>query len=300
MNRAVDLFSGIGGFHFAAAQNGYEVAFASEWDAKAAEQYHAATGLVPVGDITQVDAASVPEHDLLLGGFPCQSFSIIGHRRGLDDERGQLIYSIFRILAAKRPSLFVLENVKQLATHDSGRTLSHILGELRSLGYATDYKVLNALRFGVPQRRERVFIVGFRDQEAASRLVWPEGSDAYRPLSEILEPEADLAPSLRVSARVRAQVRSKHSPSRRPSIWHQNKGGNISSHPYSCALRAGASYNYLLVNGERRLSGREMLRLQGFPESFPIIGSYAGIRKQCGNAVPVPMAAAVIEAVSNA
>ena len=298
--RAADLFCGIGGFHYAAQSAGAEVVFASENDPAAASQYKEATGLTPKGDITMVDIDSIPDHDMLLAGFPCQPFSIIGDRRGLEDERGQLIYSIFRIQDAKRPAMLILENVKQLTTHNGGRTLTHILNHLSSLGYATTHKVLNALRFGVPQRRERTFIAGFLDSSAADRIEWPEGSDTYPSLSTVLEADDHIALSLHASPRIREKVAKAHKSEYKPGIWHQNKGGNISSHPYSCALRAGASYNYLLVDGKRRLSPREMLRLQGFPESFPITGKYGQIRKQCGNAVPVPMASAVIQAAVDA
>ena len=288
-----DLFCGIGGFHYAARSLGLRCVFACEIDEAAARQYQANFGMVPAGDITQLAGGEIPEHDLLLAGFPCQPFSIIGKRNGLRDSRGTLIYEIVRILKDRRPRAFVLENVRQITTINQGRTMESILSALRGAGYRCEWRILNALRFGLPQKRERAFFVGFRDPAPPPPgFTWPEGEDSYRPLTEILEP--DPHPRHYASEHIRRRRREKHVAGAAPSIWHENKGGNISSHPFSCALRAGASYNYLLVNGERRLTPREQLRLQGFPEGFDVIGNDSQIRKQTGNAVPVPMAAAVI------
>ena len=150
---------------------------------------------------------------------------------------------------------------------------------------------MNALKFGLPQKRERVILVGFKD-DSMEYFKWPKEKKSYKPLSEMLEPN----PPQRyfVSDRIRNSRKANHKPEVTPSIWRENKAGNISSHPFSRALRAGASYNYLLVNGERRLTPREQLRLQGFPERFEVIGNDSQIRKQTGNAVPVPMIRAVI------
>ena len=297
--RFADLFCGIGGFHFAAAEHGWSPVFASEIDEAAAAQYEAATGYKPHGDICAIEPRDVPDHDLLMGGFPCQSFSIIGERRGLDDVRGQLIYDVARVLRAKQPKAFVLENVKQLATHDGGRTLGVVLDLLEGVGYSVQWKVLNALDYGLPQKRERIFLVGFREGAARKGFLWPAERERAS-LASILEDTASLPASLMLSDVLRKRFQGQHTPKVSPSIWHQNKGGGVNSHPFSCALRANASYNYLLVDGMRRLSPREMLRLQGFPESFPVVGCYGAIRKQCGNAVPVPMASAVIGEVTNA
>lgn len=286
-----DLFCGIGGFHYAARSLGLRCVFACEIDEAAARQYQANFGMVPAGDITQLAGGEIPEHDLLLAGFPCQPFSIIGKRDGLRDSRGTLIYEIARILTERRPRAFVLENVRQITTINRGRTMEAVLSALRGAGYRCEWRVLNALDFGLPQKRERAIFVGFRDSFPAG-FKWPKGEETYRPLTEILE--SDPHPRHYASEHIRRRRREEHRADAVPSIWHENKGGNISSHPFSCALRAGASYNYLLVNGERRLTPREQLRLQGFPEGFTVIGNDSQIRRQTGNAVPVPLAAAVI------
>lgn len=293
--RCADLFSGIGGFHQAARNLGLDVVFACDIDEEARKAYQKNFGLQPDGDITTLRVQDVPEHDLLFAGFPCQSWSIIGSKGGFDDPRGQLFFEALRVIRAKRPSGIVLENVKQLSTAQDGKALARILDELRSLGYACESKVLNALDFGLPQKRERTIIVATLYQ--FGMFPWPTGGIPMRPLSEILEPNPD--PKHYVSPTIRAKRMAAHTATETPAIWHENKGGNVSSHPWSCALRASASYNYLLVDGERRLTPREMLRLQGFPDTWKIVCNDSQTRKQAGNSVPVPMVQAVIEQVVN-
>jgi len=293
--RYADLFCGIGGFHSAASSLNLQCVFASDIDEDCRISYKENYGLEPKGDITAIDAADIPDIDLLLAGFPCQPFSIIGNMHGFADARGTLFFEIARIIEAKKPKAFVLENVRQLASHNKGETLNRILEILRGLGYSVDYKILNALHFGLPQKRERILIVGFLGE--AKGFSWPTEKVPMKPLSSVLEENPDERHF--VSDRIRQSRLETHTPKVSPSIWHENKSGNVSSHPFSCALRAGASYNYLLVDGERRLTPREMLRLQGFPENFKIVVSDGQIRKQAGNAVPVPMIRAVLERVLN-
>ena len=294
----IDLFCGVGGFRYAAeaafekcATSGRCV-FSSDIDKDCQNVYQKNFGERPHGDITQISPSSIPEFDLLLGGFPCQPFSIIGKGKGFEDTRGTLFFSIANILNEKRPAAFVLENVKQLKGHNNGKTLNRIMYVLSELGYYVSWHIYNAIDFGLPQNRERIFIVGFKNP---TDFIWPNEKQPMIPLSNILEKE--VSPSFYVSAHIRAkrlsQVENPDStPS--PSIWHENKSGHVSVYPYSCALRAGSSYNYLLVDGIRRLTGREMFRLQGFPEKFKLADSYTIARRQAGNSLPVPVAEAVI------
>ena len=289
----IDLFAGIGGIRIPYEKLGGTCVFSSEWDKHAQQTYAHNFGETPAGDITQITETDIPDHDVLLAGFPCQPFSIIGDKQGFEDTRGTLFFDIARILKQKQPRAFLLENVKQLLTHDKGRTFGVIEKQLSQLGYTTYHKVLNALDFGLPQKRERIFIVGFREPIA---FEFPKAIGAYKPLSEILEPDEDIEPSLFASERIQRSRREKCKCTPFfPSIWHENKGGNISVLPFSCALRAGASYNYLLVNGVRRPSGRELLRLQGFPEDFNIVGNMMQIRKQTGNSVAIPVVQVIAE-----
>lgn len=296
--RFIDLFCGIGGFRIAFEQactaQGIvtECVFSSDIDPFCRTSYTANFHEDPHGDITGIDEKDVPEHDFLMAGFPCQPFSIIGAMRGMEDTRGTLFFDIARIINEKKPSAFVLENVKQLVSHNQGETLKIILHSLNRLGYQVFHKVLNALDFGLPQKRERIFIVGFKNSVSFS---FPSPESGFKSLSEVLEDQVD--PKYIASSEIRAKRKEKHVSEHLPSIWHENKSGNISSYPYSCALRAGASYNYLLVNGERRLTPREMLRLQGFPDTYKIVVTDTQIRKQAGNAVPVNMARMVMESM---
>ena len=244
----IDLFCGIGGFRYAieggAAKNGVyvECVFSSDIDPDCQKAYKANFGEAPAGDIHAIDANSIPDHDILLAGFPCQPFSIIGHRKGFEDARGTLFFEIARILEAKKPQAFVLENVKLLVGHNGGKTLARIMEVLFSLGYQADYKIFNALDFGLPHKRERVFIVGFRKPSA---FEWPKGGVPMKPLRELLEEK--VPKEYFASDYIRKRRLAAHPPTKEPTIWHENKAGHISAYAYSCALRAGASYNYLLV-----------------------------------------------------
>lgn len=294
----IDLFAGIGGFHQAASSLGGQCVFASEIDNEAKKAYFANYGIAPQGDITEINASEIPNHDILFAGFPCQPFSIIGNRLGFDDIRGTLFFEIARILKSKKPRIFVLENVKQLSRHDNGKTISTIIETLESLGYKVYFSILNALDFGLPQKRERTIIVGFLNHYIDFQF--PKSFKIYKKLEDVLENDENVDLKYFASERIVKKRLSKHKSLHYPSIWHENKSGNISSYPYSCALRAGASYNYLLVNGIRRLTPREMLRLQGFPDSFKIICNDSQTRKQAGNAVPVNIVKAVLVEVLNA
>lgn len=291
----IDLFCGIGGFRQAMDEACREnnlipdCVFSSDIDLACQFSYEENFGERPFGDITKVDEKDIPDHDILFAGFPCQPFSIIGQRQGFNDIRGTLFFDIARILKHKRPTAFVLENVKQLVGHDNGKTLKTIIKTLQELDYHVQYAVLNALDYGLPQKRERVIIVGHREPIFFS---FPSPIRPFKPLSEILEKHVDKKHY--ASDYIVEKRKAKHKSAYKLSIWHENKAGNICSYPYSCALRAGASYNYLLVNGERRLTPREMFRLQGFPDTYKIVVNDSQARKQAGNAVPVNIVKAVI------
>jgi len=296
--RFIDLFCGVGGFRYAATQAAEELGisahcvFSSDIDKDCQDVYARNFNERPTGDITQILPNEIPDHDLLLAGFPCQPFSIIGNKKGFEDTRGTLFFNIASILGEKRPKAFVLENVKQLKGHDSGRTLKRIIETLVSLDYFTTYRVFNARDFGLPQNRERIFIVGWKGD---LDFRWPMTNVPMTPLSKILE--NNVPQDYFVSAKIREQRLKKCETANpiKPGIWHENKSGHISVYPFSCALRAGASYNYLLVDGIRRLTGREMFRLQGFPESFIVPDIYGIARHQAGNSLPVPVAKAIIQ-----
>ncbi len=297
----IDLFCGIGGFRIAtetiSKERGLtsECVFSSDIDSDACTTYEANFGERPFGDICKVEASNIPDHNILFAGFPCQPFSIIGMRKGFEDTRGTLFFEIARILDKKRPEAFVLENVKMLAGHNEGKTLKHIMEVLNYLGYHAQFRILNALDYGVPQKRERIYIVGFLKPR---KFIWPapKGKAGMTPLEDILE--QNVPDSYKASPKILAsRLGQKEKVTDFRTIWHENKAGHISAYPFSCALRAGASYNYLLVDGERRLTEREMLRLQGFPDSYKIVTPYGAMRKLTGNSVAVPVVKAVFSAV---
>ncbi len=295
----IDLFAGIGGIRLPFTQLGGRCVFSSEWDRAACDSYEANFGERPVGDITEIDAGSVPSHDLLLAGFPCQAFSIMGKMRGFHDTRGTMFFEVARILDRCKPQAILLENVKQLTTHDRGRTFSVISGALKDLGYHVKWKILNALDFGLPQKRERILIVGFRDPDKTARFSFDFPRRAFD-LARGLEPDEALERTLFVSERIRAKRLEGVKGKRifHPSVWHENKSGNVSVLPYACALRTGASYNYLLIDGLRRPSARELLRFQGFPDEYRIVVPLREIRRQTGNSVAIPMIRAVAERIA--
>ncbi|WP_265262500.1 DNA cytosine methyltransferase [Spirulina subsalsa] len=283
----IDLFAGIGGMRLGFEYHSAQCVFSSEWDAFAQQTYQANFGEIPQGDITQIRPEDIPNHDILLAGFPCQAFSICGDQKGFFDTRGTLFFNIEEILKVKQPAAFLLENVKNLKSHDQGRTFKTILDHLKNLGYFIHHRVLNSLDFGVPQKRERTFIVGFKEN---LRFSFPKPLGIRPQLQDILEPESQVDPQYFLSEEIKQKRLAKVKPNYPiPSIWHENKSGNISALEYSCALRAGASYNYLVVNGVRRPTARELLRLQGFPDSFKVVVPYSQLRKQVGNSVTIPV-----------
>lgn len=223
--RFIDLFAGIVGIRIPFDELGCECVFSAEIDTDACRTYEANFGINPYCDITKLDEHDLPDHEILLAGFPCQAFSIIGNRRGFEDARGTLFFDIARILAVKKPKTFLLENVKQLTTHDNGNTFRTILSILDDLGYHVHWKVLNALDYGLPQKRERIMIVGFRDDVPFD---FPEPLESYPPLSSILMPNDEVDKSFFASERI-VQKRMESMPNPR------------NPRPYGMRTRAGTS-----------------------------------------------------------
>lgn len=331
--KGIDLFCGIGGFHYAAQENGIEIVFASEIDKHARQQYKLNHGLEPFGDITQIDAEDIPDHDILFAGFPCQAFSIAGNRKGFQDTRGTLFFEIARILSIKNPDYFLLENVKGLVNHDGGKTLKTIENVLLDLGYYVKMKVLNAKYFGVPQNRERLFIAGFKDKDRYFRFRFPDNQPVTRNVSDILEPEEQVGShyyidnpnyikslnkdsSKKFSSvnpdTSRTLVASQYSNYRggfihpqRIGFFKTNSQGNRVYSPLfpgvtlcSSGGGMGAKTGLYEIGGNiRKLTPRECARLQGFPETYKINCSDSQAYKQFGNSVAVPCVSAIIREI---
>lgn len=299
----IDLFAGIGGIRIPFQELGGKCVFTSEWDKFAQKTYRINFGDQPSGDITKIDENTLPNFEVLLAGFPCQPFSQAGLGLGFADTRGTLFFEIERIINVKRPKAFLLENVKQLKGHDRGRTLRVIINHLEAMNYYVKYEVLRAADFGVPQNRERIYIVGI----SKDHFVLPNNYDFPFPnptnvptlLGNILENNTDEKYTIS-DALWQGHQRRK--------IEHKEKGNGFG---YSLFNRMSAYANtlsaryykdgseILIDQGEnvnpRKLTPRECARLQGFPENFIIPVSDTQAYKQFGNSVAVP----VIRAVAN-
>jgi DNA (cytosine-5)-methyltransferase 1 len=298
--RCIDLFAGIGGMRLAFESAGGRCVFSSEIDPWARKTYEANFGEVPAGDIFEVDPASIPDHDLLLAGFPCQPFSMAGFREGFDSDRGgNAFFAIVNVLEAKKPRAFLLENVPGLITHDGGRTIRLMLEKLGGLGYRVGRQIFNSKLF-VPQERQRVFIYGFGPDvpEDAERHVWALKVPfvVHDPLS-ILEPEVD--DSYVIGDVWWRGMRRRHAAG--PHKIHF-----LERYRPTRTLRAtyGKDPSSILVGREggnpRKLTPRECARLMGFPDDFKIPVPDSVAYRQFGNSVVVPLVAAIVKSVMRA
>jgi DNA (cytosine-5)-methyltransferase 1 len=263
----IDLFAGIGGFHIALHNLGAECVFASEWDEAARKTYEENLNKVSpklfksgnfAGDITQVDKASIPDFDILCGGFPCQPFSQAGHKLGFDDTRGTLFFDIAEIIRIKQPKAFFLENVRGLFKHDNGKTFEVIRRTLtEDLGYSLHYSIVKASEHGLPQHRPRLFMVGFKDP--STPFLFPEKRELAYTMSDVMKGKVDreIGFTLRV-------------------------GGG------SSPIEDRRNWDGYIVDGLlRRISPEEGKKLQGFPDDFVFPVSRREAMKQLGNSVAI-------------
>lgn len=294
----IDLFAGIGGFHIALSSLGGEAVFASEWDKDAATVYENNFKLKPAGDITKISEKSIPDHDILCAGFPCQAFSISGKQLGFEDSRGTLFFDVARIAKEKQPKVMFLENVKNLARHDGGKTLAVIKKTLDEIGYDVYDKVLDASKFGVPQSRKRIYIVCFRKDLKVKDFTFPKEEKVKKHVEDILMPDSETKKYevRRNDVFMNNNIKEKYSdtPLRIGIVNKGGQGERIYS-PLGTAITlsaygggAGAKTGLYRVNGRiRKLAPRECARLDGFPESFKIAEKDNIAYKQFGNSVVV-------------
>ena len=317
----IDLFAGIGGFRIALDSLGGKCVFTSEWDKYAALTYKSNFGDQPSGDITKINAKDIPAHDVLCAGFPCQAFSISGKQDGFADTRGTLFFDIARIADFHKPKVLFLENVKNLARHDDGKTLKTILRVIRGIGgvgYVPFFEILNASYYGVPQARQRIFFVCFRKDLGIKSFNFPKPHYKRISIKDIAEPEHKTADYLLKRDDIQITNRlgkngdlfssSELKPIRMGIV---NKGGQgeriYSEHGHAITLSAygggaaGKTGAYLINKRVRQLTPRECLRCLGFPEwfSFPKEITKHQAYKQCGNSVVSPVVKTVFEAVLN-
>ncbi len=298
----IDLFAGIGGFRIAMQDCGGECVYSSEWDENAQKTYYKNFGEIPFGDITkEFNKQMIPDgFDVLCAGFPCQAFSVAGYRRGFEDTRGTLFFDVAEIIRRKRPKAVYLENVKNLYTHDNGRTFHIIKSTLEELGYVVYHKVMNAMEYAnVPQNRERIFIVCFDPKQVPNHtdFSFPEKEPLTHTIHDCIdygnkEKRLFYGDKMGHIAEIRAGVTSKNTIYQwRRQYVRENKSQVC---PTLTANMGTGGHNVPLIltdDGIRKLSPRECLNFQGFPNgySFPASIAESAKYKQAGNSVVVPL-----------
>lgn len=323
MYKSIDLFAGVGGIRLGfdqAFNNNIETVFISEWDNFAQKTYYANFGETPTinGDITKISEEDIPGFDICLAGFPCQAFSLAGKRLGFDDDykgmsRGTLFFDVARICEHHKPKVIFCENVKGLTIHDKGRTFKVIVGTLEEMGYTVYHKVLNSKNFGVPQNRERIYIVAFRNDIDASSFVFPEATDTSKTIRDIMEEKPVPAKYYLSTQYMQTLIAHK--------ARHESKGNGFGYEirPLDGITGAivcggmGRERNLIIdprqtdltptthikgtVNkdGIRKMTPREWARLQGFPDSYKLTLADTHLYKQFGNSVSVPVIRAIAE-----
>lgn len=295
----IDLFAGLGGFRLALESLGAKCVYSNEWDPHAQKVYADNFGHIPEGDITKVDEKTIPAHDILCAGFPCQAFSISGKQRGFEDSRGTLFFDVARIVKVKKPKIVFMENVKNFATHDGGKTLSVVKSTMEELGYTFYQKVLNSVTYGMPQKRERIYMVCFRNDLDINTFKFPKPFKLTRYVNDFLLKDETIVEDLyidRPDTYYNDTEDNKYSdkPIRLGIV---NKGGQgeriystkgiaitLSAHGGGAFAKTGG----YLVNGRpRKLHPRECARLMGFPDSYKISSSFNQAYKQFGNSVVI-------------
>jgi DNA (cytosine-5)-methyltransferase 1 len=310
--KVAGFFSGVGGIETGFEQAGFEVSFANEIDKYAGVTYQSNhKHNLLVDDISNVDPQVVPKNlDLIVGGFPCQAFSVAGYRKGFEDPRGNIYWQLHRQISDKLPPALMLENVKNLASHDGGNTFRVIRESLEDLGYKLHSKVMNARDYGnIPQNRERVYIVGFQDEEAWSKFTWPNELGLSKRIDQLVDFEAKVEeryyyredrPMYEV---LKASILETGTVYQwRRHYVRQNKTGVC---PTLTANMGTGGHNVPLIHtkhGIRKLTPKECFNLMGFPRSFkmPVVLADSHLYKQAGNAVVVPVVKRIAKQIKNA
>lgn len=302
--RFIDLFAGIGGIRLPFVELGATCVFTSEWDKHAQQTYLQNYGHLPAGDITQIHEADIPPFDLLLAGFPCQPFSNAGHKKGFEDTRGTLFFDICRIVKQHKPKVLLLENVKGFKGHDKGKTFQVVIDSLTDLGYSSYHQILNAKDFGVPQNRERIFIVAFLNEyyQHGEQFSFPKPLPILTQVSDILE-TSSINPKYTLSDKL-------WEGHQRRKLAHKAKGNGFgyslfnetSVYTSTISARYYKDGSEILIEqtnqNPRKLTPREAARLQGFPESFQLPLSDVQAYKQFGNSVAVPVIRAIAKQIA--
>ena len=317
----IDLFSGIGGFRLALEKNNHKCVFSADFDKYSCDTYFKNFGEYPLIDIKTLSENEIPNHDILCAGFPCQPFSIAGKRRGFEDTRGTLFFDILRILKKKKPKIFILENVKGLVNHDKNKTFKIILESLskkinnklniknrNNLGYNVFWSVLNSKDYNIPQNRERVFIVGFKNPNI--NFQFPLKKKLTLKFSKLLEnkPKNEKKISLLSSTYVMRHLKLHKNYNLIKNYQHlianEVRKSRCNFH-YSnispcLTTKMGTGGNNVpyLVNKKRFLTLKECLRLQGFPSNYKLTKNYSEALKQIGNSVTVNVVDEIVKKIN--
>ena len=303
----IDLFAGIGGFRIAMESFGIKCVFTSEWDKHAKKTYQENFGEVSAGDITKIKEEEIPSHDVLCAGFPCQAFSISGNQRGFNDTRGTLFFDIARIAKYHKPKILFLENVKNFAKHNDGKTLNTVLRVLDELGYNVFYKVLNASNYGAPTARQRIYFVCFKKDLGVPNFSFPNPLKEQIYVKDILEKNARENFEIKRKD-IKITKEGNQAAANKPiQIGTINNGGqgeriySINGHAITLSAYGGGAASKTgayMINGRiRKLTPRECARIMGFPEDFKIPVSTSQAYKQFGNSVAVSVVKKIVEQI---
>jgi DNA (cytosine-5)-methyltransferase 1 len=304
----IDLFSGLGGFRLALEYYRAECVFSSDIDEKVNAVYHNNFKDKPAGDITKIEAKDIPDHDILCAGFPCQSFSISGKKLGFNDSRGTLFFDVARIVKEKKPKVVILENVKNFTTHDNGNTLRVVEATMHELGYTFFYKVLNAVDFGIPQNRERVYMISFRKDLNIKKFNFPISKSENINLKDILLKNSNIGKEIILYEKGNIKEFPGKPKDRKPiRIGIIGKGGqgeriySTKGTAITISANGGGRFaktgGYLIGNKIRKLHPRECARLMGFPDSYILAESFNQSYKQLGNSVVIPVLVEIIKEI---
>lgn len=295
----IDLFAGLGGFRLSLESLGAKCVYSNEWNEAVKKVYAENFGDIPEGDITQVDENTIPAHDILCAGFPCQAFSISGKQKGFEDDRGTLFFDVARIVRAKRPKVVFMENVKNFATHDKGKTLAAVKTTMEELGYGFYKEVLNAVDYGIPQKRERIYMICFRKDLKIANFSYPKPFKLEKHVEDFLLTDKKLVEDLYVERpdTYYNGIVDDHYSNKPIRLGIVNKGGQgeriYSTKGIAVTLSAygggvfAKTGGYMVDGRPRKLHPRECARIMGYPDSYKISENANQAYQQFGNSVVI-------------
>lgn len=305
----IDLFAGLGGFRLALESLGAKCVYSNEWDKAVQKVYKENFGDFPSGDITKVDIGTIPNHDILCAGFPCQAFSISGKQQGFEDSRGTLFFNIEKIIKVKKPKIVFMENVKNFANHNKGHTLEFVKTTLENLGYKFYPKVLNAADYGIPQKRERLYMVCFRNDLKITEFNYPKPFKLTKHVEDFLLKDEEQVKHMyinRTDIYFNGNIDDKYS-NKSIRLGIVNKGGqgeriySIKGIAITLSAYGGGIFSKTggyLINGKiRKLHPRECARIMGYPDSYKICKSINQAYTQFGNSVVIDVLQLIAEQI---